>query len=260
MTDSEPILISETNLSHAWGKAFLHTLNYGEISPLIISVSGFRNGEPEEDLDIRHILDNTLKAHKEQVVHTVANTICPANYRRKLNREEFFNTYLKILDKVKTLAKSKNRRGIYFERLIAFGSDTNSGNQLEFIISQYKSRKEVRRSMLQASIFDPKRDHITSAQLGFPCLQHLSFVPNNKKETLSLNAFYATQQIFQKAYGNYLGLCRLGDFMAREMGLKFNKMNCFIGVEKLEGKNVSKKSLAPLIKVVRDIIEPIKEE
>jgi thymidylate synthase len=86
--------------------------------------------------------------------------------------------------------------------------------------------------MLQASTFDPQRDHVSSAQLGFPCLQHVSFVPD--RGGLTMNAFYATQQIFDKAYGNYLGLAQLGAFMATQMGLQLCRLNVFIGVAKLE--------------------------
>ena len=35
-----------------------------------------------------------------------------------------------------------------------------------------------------------------------------------------MTGFYATQYVVERAYGNYLGLCRLGEFMAHEMGLK----------------------------------------
>jgi thymidylate synthase len=101
--------------------------------------------------------------------------------------------------------------------------------------------------MFQASIFDPGRDHVRSAQLPFPCLQHVSFVP--QVENLTLNAFYATQQIFNKAYGNYLGLCRLGSFMAQEMELTFSRMNCFIGVAKLDNITKTSDTLIPVIKV-----------
>ncbi len=70
---------------------------------------------------------------------------------------------------------------------------------------------------MQATTFDPGRDHVADARLIFPCLQQVSFVPT--KEGLVVNAFYATQQIFDKAYGNYLGLAQLGAFMAHEMGM-----------------------------------------
>ena len=86
--------------------------------------------------------------------------------------------------------------------------------------------------MLQAATFDPGRDHVASAQLGFPCLQHVSFVPT--AAGLVVNAFYATQQIFDKAYGNYLGLAQLGAFMAHEMGMPLARLNVMVGIAKLE--------------------------
>jgi hypothetical protein len=39
-------------------------------------------------------------------------------------------------------------------------------------------------------------------------MQHMSFEPT--QEGLVVNAFYATQQLFIKAYGNYLGIAQLG--------------------------------------------------
>lgn len=264
MNNSKPLLIEETNLSRAWAKVFLHIIdNPGkEISPLLITLTGFTNGVPDEEQKIRDELDDSLVTNDKQKVHTVANTIFPSSLWRtaKPDRKRLFEIYLKALPRYKALARNKNRRGIYFERLIAFGSGPENGNQLEYIISQYNSRSTVRRSMLQASIFDPERDHVSNAQLPFPCLQHVSFVPQNKQKTLILNAFYATQQIFEKAYGNYLGLCRLGAFMAHEMGLTFERMNCFVGVAKLDTITKSHQSLTQLKTVARNAIESSTEE
>ena len=58
--------------------------------------------------------------------------------------------------------------------------------------------------MFQATTFDPDRDHVRDAHLGIPCLQQVSFVPTAVR--LVTNALCATKQIFDKAYGNYLGL------------------------------------------------------
>ena len=49
------------------------------------------------------------------------------------------------------------------------------------------------------------------------------------------NAFYATQQLFNKAYGNYLGLAQLGRFLATECGMVPVRLNVYVGVAKLEG-------------------------
>ena len=263
MNSNAPVLIEDTNLSHAWGDAFLKIIdNPGkEISPLVITLTGFNNGLPNEDTAIVKALD-CLSAHNKKTVSKVSETIFPSSMWElfKDNRQEFFSNYIQDLPNIKAVEK-KYRPCLYFERLIAFACEAHNGNQLEHIISEYKSRKGVRKSMFQASIFDPARDHVRNAQLGFPCLGHISFVPNNDDKTLVLNAFYATQQILSKAYGNYLGLCNLGHFMAYEMGLTFERMNCFVGVEKLDEKinekTIGPKSpiLTPLIEVVRKALE-----
>ena len=107
-------------------------------------------------------------------------------------------------------------------------------------------------SMFQATAFDPGRDHIASAQLGFPCLQQVSFEPT--AAGLVTNAFYATQQIFDKAYGNYLGLAQLGAFMASEMGIPLARLNVMVGVAKLERINKRDADLIPLVAVARDLV------
>ena len=50
---------------------------------------------------------------------------------------------------------------------------------------------------------------------------------------MSLNAFYAMQLLFVKAYGNWLGLMRLGAFVASQTDLRFERLNCFAGIQKL---------------------------
>ena len=53
---------------------------------------------------------------------------------------------------------------------------------------------------------------------------------------LRLTRFYATQQLFVKAYGNYLGLFRLGAFVASETGLTLSKVSCFVNVVEKDGQ------------------------
>jgi len=64
--------------------------------------------------------------------------------------------------------------------------------------------------------------------MGFPCLHQVCFTPigTNGCEGLAVTGFYATQHIFEKAYGNYLGLYRLGHFVAHEMKLRLVRMTC----------------------------------
>jgi hypothetical protein len=233
-----PLFITSNNLSTAWSRVYLHILdNPGtEISPLIVSITGFNdNGEAREDAEVRKTLDAVLSDEDKVNVEDAAYTIFPQRLWQmaKGDRQRLFQMYRDwAFPAYKASNRRLNGRGLYFERLIAFGGGPEAGNQLEWILKQYKQKPSIRRSMLQASIFDPTRDHVAQAQLGFPCLQHVSFLPG--KDGLSMNAFYATQQLLYRAYGNFLGLTQLGAFMAQEMGMPFVQMNVTAGVEKLD--------------------------
>ena len=67
---------------------------------------------------------------------------------------------------------------------------------------------------------------------GFPCLQQVSFTHDNANG-LIINAFYPTQYVFDRAYGNFLGLCRLGAFMAAYIQLNVVRFNCFIATPQI---------------------------
>lgn len=253
------VLIDEANLSTAWARAFIDIIDGPgkRIAPLALTIRGFEAGQPVEDPTIREALDGAYAVVGEQEVHTVANTIFPSSVWRfsRSDRHRFYATYLKNVPRYVALAKAKNNRGLYFERLIAFGSGPCDGNQLEYMIERFTERKGVRASMFQAAIFNPARDHVADAQLGFPCLHSISLVPCDGG--LVVNAFYPTQQIFEKAYGNYLGLCRLGAFMAEQMGLEMRQLSCFIGVEKLDRRAKSSDALQPLIAACRKHLEAV---
>jgi thymidylate synthase len=144
-------------------------------------------------------------------------------------------------------ASTKNRHGMYFQRLIE-GGPQQYPNQLDFVISNFRSRKRVRRSSLQVAVYDARRDLTSAAMRGFPCLQHVTFAPVTG-DGLNVNAFYATQFAFERAYGNYLGLCRLGRFMAHELGRTLTRVTCFTGIMLRDGcpPAASKKKLAKLV-------------
>lgn len=251
-----PYLVNETDVSRAWAKAVIHIIDHSgvEISPLILSVSGFdADGQVKESKVIRDSLDKLLSKHGHRSIADVAFTIFPQRIWKlaKGDRGALFKYYKDAFPRYKAMNRRDNSRGLYFERMIDFGRGPCEGNQLEWILSQYESRKSVRRSMFQVSVFDPERDHVASAQLQFPCLQHISFEPT--KGGLVINAFYATQQMFVKAYGNYLGIAQLGAFVAREMKMNFVRMNVVIGVAKLERISKVDSDLSKLLNSARKI-------
>ena len=254
-----PIVIDDTNLSRAWARLLLQVFDGAgtEVAPLILSLSGFaQDGRAVEDPAVRRALDQLLIRKGRIVVDNVAFTIFPQRLweMSRGDRVRLFARYRATFPRWQAINRKANGRGLYFERMVMYGSGPCDGNQLEWILSQFNSRKGVRRSMLQATTFDPDRDHVASAQLAFPCLQQVSFEPT--PAGLVTNAFYATQQIFDKAYGNYLGLAQLGAFMAREMGMPLARLNVMVGVAKLERINKGDADLIPLVASARALVSP----
>lgn len=230
--NTTPSLIEDTNLSNAWCQVLERIINNtgNEITPLILTLTGF-----EEQSETRKVLDSYLEKSQYNSIDTVSETIFPESLYMlsDYDRDKFYNSYTEILPRIKKI-DSNNSRGTYFERLIAYDDGDKKINQLEIIIKSLKDNKVKRRSKLQASIFDPGKDHIENAYQGFPCLQHIS-IYKSENGGIILNSFYAIQYTYKKAYGNWLGLINLGKFIARELGLKLERFNCFVGVEKLQG-------------------------
>jgi hypothetical protein len=254
-----PFMIDDTNLSRAWARLLLRVLDGAgtEVAPLILSLSGFdEHGAVCEDATVRQALDRLLKRKGRVAVDNVAFTIFPQRLWQmsRGDREQFFALYRKTFPRWQAMNRKANGRGLYFERMVMYGRGPCDGNQLEWILSQFGSRAGVRRSMLQATTFDPGRDHVASAQLGFPCLQQVSFEPTSAG--LVTSAFYATQQIFDKAYGNYLGLAQLCAFMALEMGMPLARLNVMVGVAKLERITKSDPDFVPLVAAAQALVTP----
>src|SRR5205823_13372804 len=87
--------------------------------------------------------------------------------------------------------------------------------------------------------------------------QQVSFTYDDDNR-LAVNAYYPTQYIFDRAYGNYLGLCHLGNFMARELGLIMVRLNCFIGHPELG--SIRKGQLSELAKGVHRFLNDIDKQ
>ena len=244
-----PVIIEERNLSVAWGMAFLDVFKDSGVSPLVVAIKDLNGGEPLEVPSIREALDQTLKSEGKRSCHTVANTIFPSSmWNPNAARGQLFDRYLMTLPRLRK--HNGNRNGLYFERLIAFGPSDNRNdgfNQLEHIINTWNDGNP-RRSALQASVFDPHVDHTDQRQRGFPCLMQVAFDPQGK-DRLAVTGVYVTQYMFERAYGNYLGLIRLGNFMAHEMGLTLERVTC---VATRTIRDRSKTSLQSLAKCVQN--------
>ena len=120
-------------------------------------------------------------------------------------------------------------------------------NQLKDIIRWYGANEHLRNSAMQVSVIDPAKDLTGSARQGFPCLQQISFSRHDKD--LVVGAYYPTENIFERGYGNYLGLCRLGCFMSHELNLRLARVNIFVLQPRLD---VNRGDLADLVRELRN--------
>jgi hypothetical protein len=237
MSTNAPILIERSNLSLAWADAFLLAVESRRmLRPLVLTLGDFTSLLPPEDLSLRRTLDEHLAALDKNPCHISAMTIFP--YKVWIRRgmphcDEFSKLCIsRLLPRLQVLNRS-NQNGTYFGRMMAYSGTKASGpreiNQLQFVIDLMKKGKaRPRQSALQIACFDPAKDHTGQTRRGFPCLQQLSLAYDDDGN-FALNAYYPTQFIFDRGYGNYLGLCHLGHFLARETSLRFSRLTCFVG-------------------------------
>lgn len=245
--------MADANLSVAWGRTLLHALERGreELAPMVVVIDGFEDGFPEESPVIRAAVDDALDRLDKRSVTTTANTIFPDGmWMRSDDRDDLYGRYQKILPRLHRMPG--NSYGTYFERLTSWGASAESDpvNQLENVIAAYESGIK-RRTALQASVFDPRRDLTRQPLRGFPCLEHVTFGPI-RGANLEVTGFYATQYIVDRAYGNCVGLAELGRFVAGELGLQLTKVTCVASVGQL---GVTKSSVADLAAVVTEEIQ-----
>jgi hypothetical protein len=226
--------ITEESLSRAWLRAIAlaSASPRKEVSTLVVNIEDLADGETIEDDSIRSKLDEALETNGNFSVATVANTIFPASLRKRdESRQAFFARYLRVWPRINAI--KQNRRGTYFQRLIAYPQPgAGAFNQLDFVISAYSGGTR-RRSALQCAILAPSVDLNATPFQGFPCMQQVAFMPEGNKG-LRISALYPMHYLWARAYGNYLGLLSLGRFMAAEMRLELTALTCVALVAKLD--------------------------
>lgn len=244
------------NLSLAWAEVFSRLMEPGTggVAPAVITISDFDERSLPIEVSGMQAMINKVN---DQMCRTVASTIFPNSLwepEAENDAQRLYTRYEKVWPVVSRCRA--NNKGVYFRRLTAYAPlDRPEGskpiNQLEHVVETYKGGNH-RHSALQASIFDPTRDHSNSRRRGFPCLQQVAFGATD--DTLEVTGFYALQHHIPKAYGNYLGLCWLGRFMAKQMGLHLAQVTCIASSLKL-GDGYSKTALAPFKNVLEQMVK-----
>lgn len=250
-----PIVLESSNLSLAWGKAFLEVITSPKDTcrPLIVSASidDLDNNLPCEDPDIRLALDQLLKQQHCNSCSVSGMVIFPYKFWRKRKDvpvRDFCKSCVEELYPRMVKANKLNRHGTYFTRLMSYETlrkgEIVKVNQVEEVIDRLLGLKRFRATGLQMTCFSPSIDHTPQPRLGFPCLQNIGITYEGKYD-IAITGFYPSQHIFDRAYGNYLGLSHLGSFICHHTGLNLTRVTC-IAMRPMLGSNRAKKPLSAL--------------
>ncbi|OPG16968.1 hypothetical protein [Ferroacidibacillus organovorans] len=231
-------VVRGATVSETWLNAISYLVkNNKEAYNLIVEI----DNPVEDDSAVRQQVNNTLKELSFQTIETVANTLFPAPYYVKgKERGTFYERFLyayPILRKIQ-----ENRNGTYFGRLSAWkykNSEERGFNQLEETIRKLNREHDNGRGirvMYEMSIYDPELDH--NNQMGFPCLSFLSL--KIRDGCLDMTAVYRNQFFLKKAYGNYLGLGRLLQFICDHTNYKLGTLTCIATHAEFEKQKVKK--------------------
>jgi hypothetical protein len=255
-------LIVANTLSEAWLQALRTVVAPGNISPspLIVSFNNFSAGLPVEIDTIRTAVDRELKDRSLVSVETNAAMIFPlgnlqlleSRLGRKASIVELSVYYRdKVYPRLLASDRRANGKGTYFLRMISFGmapriSSLGGHNQLEKLFEIWQNNPRIAQSVLQLAIRDPERDLTHNPRPFFPCLQQVSFA-YDQSGGVSVTGYYPTQYIFDRAYGNYVGLSHLGYYVAREMNKTLVRVNC-ISANPLIGGGARKRELTSFVR------------
>ena len=205
-----------------------------------------------EDEAIRHEVDKLLANRGNQTVDTVASTIMPAALAELCNtHDELVERYR---DRYEVIMRfPKNSWGTYFGRLVAYpiGHDRRPApvDQLAPVIkalrgprvlaAQHETAIATAEDMAGASeVMDPGAliHHPTRGRhgRGGPCLSNIAF--QREADCVHAIAHYRSHYLVERAYGNYLGLGCLVQYVAEQAGLRLGRLTVVAGYAQIDGR------------------------
>jgi thymidylate synthase len=164
-----------------------------------------------------------VTGNKQHQINNIINTIFPYKLALKTeNRQELYSKYNSIYLRSRGIRKQK--WGTYFDRLINFpksAGSTISTNQLENSILALNGNSRSKNYITF---------HLTSINIesnirpiGAPCWQFGEIAKGNNGE-LNLIAVYRNHDYFYKAFGNFIGLSKLLQYICEQTNCEPGKL------------------------------------
>jgi thymidylate synthase len=234
---TQPHVIKAPGAVEAWRLAAELLVNEGDRFNLAVHITD-TDSLNEADVaryDHRHVDPAIRKS-----IYDVANTIFPSNSRFHTgNLEQFFTHYQRVYERGQRLHPTA--WGVYFLRLIYFGPEGK--NQLAGIIHALADWNCRPKAAFVVHLSSAALD--TPRPLGAPCWQYGQFV-RSENDKLSLIAVYRSQDYFQKALGNFVGLIRLLRFVCQRANMEMGTLTCLSTFATLQNKKVKTRQLIQL--------------
>ena len=181
-------------------------------------------------------VNDVLIGRGKHRVDTVANTIFPSGLAAtSADVASLAERYRRIYPTLKKFP-GNDQGGTYFGRLVQFPDGGERSDQLTYTID--KMRRESagpgrKTSIYECAIYNPKTD--AGKLSGFPCLSSCAFHLDHEHRLVYLFANYRNHSVFERALGNYLGLARLRDYVAEQIGFDPGELMVTSGHARIEG-------------------------
>ena len=236
--------VEAENLSLAWLEAVtrMHTAREEKAVHLVLRIAD----PTAEVLKIREMAQQLItdqnEAHpgrppKYDILST-RNTMFPATWAsRHTEPAELAAYYCERYPRLRQ--HPHNRFGTYFGRIVAYprGEDKHASathsdqlsNLVHKIRSELSGQGGAKSSRYELNIFSEQHDTNT---MSFPCMSHLSFHLHEGR--LHQQAVYRNEYLVGRAYGNYLGLAQLQQYIAIACGIGVGEFIVSVGHVELD--------------------------
>ncbi len=248
---------TQRSCARAWAAAAAALVENGdEAYNVVIDVEDPWSHDDSDNAVIT-LVDKFLKAHDQNPIITVSNTIFPQSLYAKYGAPSFYGVYHRDFDK---LSETK-RWGRYFERMTRHEKvEGGTYNPLQDLIAKMRRQEDagVRySSAYELAVYDPLRDG--RSLYGGQCLSFLSFKLHPERG-LMLTAMYRNHTYVTRCLGNLIGLGRLQAFVAKEASVKLGSLTCISTHAEVDtGKTWGIQEARELIQQAAELLPPVKQ-
>ena len=222
---NNPVLIMESDFSHAWAKAIIELKNNSwDAWNFVVTI----NNPNEVNNTAVQKLTDFAKGKGLIIPDKVQHTIFPSRYYKNdriKNREKLYRIYNRFYDY--TRQKPHSRWGTYFKRMISYETKNNEEyDQLGNIIDHINKRKKNYGAA--HFMFIPQIGAESNRKMGSPCLNYVTVQVEKTggNKTINLLAVYRNHDYRERTFGNYWGLCSLLKYICNETDSTVGSITC----------------------------------